>query len=51
MTQFEDKVSARMATVTVNGKTVEVGDQERLNAIQARAAPAWRFRTTAGIPR
>jgi NADH-quinone oxidoreductase subunit G len=24
-----------MATVTVNGKTVEVGDQERLNAIQA----------------
>lgn len=24
-----------MATVTVNGKTVEIGDQERLNAIQA----------------
>ena len=24
-----------MATVTVNGRTVEIGDQERLNAIQA----------------
>ena len=24
-----------MTTVTVNGKTVEIGDQERLNAIQA----------------